>query len=144
SMSHARTCGFALVALLPAAGAGAQPRAVELPAPETYEVYDRWNAPVFATGAIVFTGSYGGSVLVAASSTNPAAEHLYVPVVGPWLALDGWGACPIDEPRCDRTTTSKVLLIADGLFQAAGVVTMLTGLVSPSSRTVVVAERPAT
>src|SRR5262245_333706 len=27
--------------------------------PESYEVVDAWNAPVFATGALVFAGSYG-------------------------------------------------------------------------------------
>src|SRR5688572_8069361 len=105
--------------------------------PETTEVYDQWNAPVFATGALVFAGSYGASVVVAGSSDHPGADRLYVPVVGPWLALNDWGDCPIEEPRCDENTTHKVLLVADGVFQAAGVITMLTGLLSPSEHTVV-------
>src|ERR1043165_6199777 len=33
--------------------------------PESYEVVDAWNAPVFATGALVFAGSYGASAIVA-------------------------------------------------------------------------------
>jgi hypothetical protein len=103
---------------------------------EGTEVYDQWNAPVFATGALVFAGSYGASVVVAGSSDHPGADRLYVPVVGPWLALNDWGDCPIEEPRCDRNTTDKVLLVADGVFQAAGVVTMLSGLLSPSHHTV--------
>ena len=105
--------------------------------PETYTVTDTWNAPVFATGALIFAGSYGASAVVASTSEHPGADRLYVPVVGPWLALNDWGNCPIEQPRCDENTTEKVLLVADGVFQAAGVVTMLTGLLVPSTHTVV-------
>jgi hypothetical protein len=104
--------------------------------PEATEVYDQWNAPVFATGALVFAGSYGASVVVAGSSDHVGADRLYVPLVGPWLALNDWGDCPIEEPRCDTNTTHKVLLVADGVFQAAGVITMVSGLLSPTHRTV--------
>ena len=100
------------------------------------EVYDYWNAPVFATGALVFLGSYGASVVVAGSSDHPGADRLYVPIVGPWLALNDWGHCPITSPSCDSATTDKVLLVADGVFQAAGIVTMLDGLFEPSHHTV--------
>ena len=104
--------------------------------PESYEVRDAWNAPVFATGALVFAASYGGAAIVAATSDHPGADRLYVPVVGPWLALNDWGNCPIDNPRCDENTTQKVLLVADGVFQAAGVVTMVAGILSPTTHTV--------
>jgi hypothetical protein len=111
--------------------------------PETYTVYDAWNAPVFATGALVFAGSYAASAIVAGTSDHVGADRLYVPVAGPWLALNDWGDCPVAEPRCDKNTTDKVLLIADGVFQAAGVVTMLTGILSPTSHTVVASPRTA-
>ena len=104
--------------------------------PESYEVVDAWNAPVFATGALVFAGSYGASAIVAATSDHPGADRLYVPIAGPWLALNDWGDCPIDQPRCDTNTTNKVLLVADGVFQAAGVVTMVTGILSPTTHNV--------
>jgi hypothetical protein len=104
------------------------------PAP-SYEV-EEWNAPVFATGALVFAASYGASAIVASTSDHPGAERLYVPVAGPWLALNDWGDCPIENPRCDENTTEKVLLVADGVFQAAGVLTMVTGLLTPTTRTV--------
>jgi hypothetical protein len=109
--------------------------------PETYTVTDSWNAPVFATGALIFVGSYGASAIVAGTSDHVGADRLYVPVVGPWLALDEWGHCPIAQPRCDENTTEKVLLVADGVFQAAGVITMLTGLLSPSTHTIVAASQ---
>jgi hypothetical protein len=109
---------------------------VVAPQSEGTEVYDQWNAPVFATGALVFLGSYGASAVVAGSSDHVGADRLYVPVVGPWLALNDWGDCPIEQPRCDKNTTDKVLLVADGVFQAAGLVTMVSGLLSPSHHTV--------
>jgi len=104
--------------------------------PESYEVYDTWNAPMFATGAVVFAGSYGASAVVASQSDHPGADRLYVPIAGPWLALNDWGNCPIEQPRCDSNTTDKVLLVADGVFQAAGAITMVSSLLSPSHHTV--------
>jgi len=100
--------------------------------PEGYMVADEWNAPVFASGALMFAGSYGASAIVAATSDHPGADRLYVPVVGPWLALNDWGHCPIGDSRCDSNTTDKVLLIGDGIFQAASVITMIDGLLAPS------------
>jgi hypothetical protein len=104
--------------------------------PESYEVTDAWNAPVFATGAVVFAASYGAAAIVAGTSDHPGADRLYVPLVGPWLALNDWGDCPIENPRCDENTTEKVLLVADGVLQAGGVITMVTGLLSPTTHTV--------
>jgi hypothetical protein len=105
--------------------------------PEGTEEYDAWNAPVFATGTLVFAGSYAAGAIVAGSSNHPGAERLYVPVVGPWLALNDWGSCPINNPSCDQNTTDKVLLVADGVFQAAGLITMLDGVLQPSSHHVI-------
>src|SRR5829696_5666672 len=42
--------------------------------PESYEVVDAWNAPVFATGALVFAASYGASAVVASTSDHPGAD----------------------------------------------------------------------
>ncbi len=44
--------------------------------PEGVEHYDRWNAPVFATGAVVFAGSYGASAIVAATSDHVGAARV--------------------------------------------------------------------
>ena len=110
--------------------------------PEYETVYDRYNAPMFVTGALVFLGSYGASVIVAASSgqqeLDRGNDRLYVPVIGPWLALNDRGSCPITSSSCDNETTKKVLLVADGVFQAAGVITMVGGILSPSSHRTVV------
>ena len=131
-MTH--SLALALVASLVPALAGAQSARTLAPRADAYEVHDAWNAPVFATGAVVLGGSYASSAWIASTSDHEGASQLYLPVVGPWLALSDWGACPLDEPRCDRATTDKVLLVADGVFQAAGVITMITALIAPSSR----------
>jgi hypothetical protein len=111
--------------------------------PESTEVYSAWNAPLFATGAFVFAGSYGASAIVAASSDHPGADRLYVPVAGPWLALNDWGDCPIERQECDSNTTDKVLLVASGVFQGAGVIGMVSGLLSPTHTTVYSTSRVA-
>jgi hypothetical protein len=103
------------------------------PEPEYRVVYDSYNAPVFATGALVFAISYGASVITASTNSDRGNNRLYVPVVGPWLALNDRGSCDITRAACDHETTAKVLLIADGVFQAAGIVGMLDGLLQPSS-----------
>jgi hypothetical protein len=111
-----------------------------------YETHtSAWNAPMFTTGALVFLGSYGASVIVAASTEDDEVDRgndrLYVPVVGPWLALNDRPDCPIEQESCDMETTKKVLLVLDGVLQAGGVVTMVAGLLSPTEYRVV--KRPA-
>src|SRR5262245_60681044 len=111
------------------------------PEPEYREVYNSYNAPVFATGAAVFALSYGASVITAATTDNSRGnDRLYVPVVGPWLALKDRGSCDILKSSCDHETTAKVLLIADGVFQAAGIIGMLDGLLRPSTHRVLVTQ----
>lgn len=107
-----------------------------------YETYtDTWNAPLFTSGALVFLGSYGASVVVAAMAEDDTVDRgndrLYVPVVGPWLALNDRPDCPVENENCDMETTKKVLLVADGVLQAGGVVTMIAGLLSPTEHRVI-------
>jgi len=117
---------------------------VETPAPQPiayspqYEtVYDDYNPSMFFTGAFVFAGAYGASVIVAADDKTRGKDRLYVPVVGPWLALNDRGSCDITLSKCDNETTAKVLLVADGVFQAAGIIGMLDGVLQPSSHRVI-------
>jgi hypothetical protein len=102
--------------------------------PVSEETEDEWNAPMFTTGALVFAGSYGASVIVASSSDRKGDDRLWVPVVGPWLDLADRGTCPIEMTSCDHETTDKVLLVADGVFQAAGLLAMVDGIVQPIHR----------
>jgi hypothetical protein len=105
-----------------------------------------WNAPVFTTGAIVFAGSYGGAVVTAAASEDDTIDRgnrkLFIPIVGPWLALEARPDCPrTPNESCDNETTKKGLLVLDGVLQAGGVITMITGLLSPTEHLV---RRPMT
>lgn len=108
--------------------------------PQYETVYDNYNAAMFTTGALVFGASYGASVVAAAAASDDNRERgfdrLYIPVAGPWLALNDRGDCPITSSACDRETTTKILLIADGVFQGAGVLAMVGGILEPSSHRV--------
>ena len=89
--------------------------------PEGDEVSDRYNRPEFLAGAIVFAGAYGASAIAAGSSARPGADHLYVPVLGPWLALN-------DE----TSAADKALLVGDGILQAASLVVMVDAVFRPT------------
>jgi hypothetical protein len=118
--------------------APAPPPPVITTQPEYEVVEDSYNAPMFTTGALVFGLTYGASVITAAASDDERGNHrLYVPLVGPWLALNDRSDCNITRSSCDNETTAKVLLIADGVFQAAGVLAMLDGMFQPSTHRVV-------
>src|SRR4029079_11505505 len=43
--------------------------------PEYRIVYDSYNAPVFASGALVFAISYGASVITASTTDNDRGNH---------------------------------------------------------------------
>ncbi len=99
--------------------------------PSSVEAQEEWNTPMFTTGALVFAGAYGGSVIVAGTSDHTGDDRLYVPVLGPWLDLADRGSCPVAQHACDNETTAKVLLVADGVFQAAGLLAMVDGIFVP-------------
>src|SRR5688572_24528740 len=83
------------------------------------EVERSWNAGVVMTGAVAFGLAYGSGGVLAGTTERGAYDRLYVPVAGPWLAL---GALDDDDPTV--TTTTKLLLVGDGIVQAAGVAGM--------------------
>ena len=118
----AAACGAALAPAV----AGAQ-----VHGPESEPESNVVNAPVLAVGALGLGASYGASATVAATSDRNGADRLFVPVAGPWLALSVWGDCPITAMRCDSATTGKVLLVVDGVVQAASFLTMLDAVLDP-------------
>ncbi len=110
-------------------------RVVEKP-----ETYTGPNRALISTGLVTFGLAYVPAVIVAATSTLPADNHLYIPVAGPWLNLANRPACGTGNPSeaanvsaipCDMETTNKVLLGVDGVFQGIGALTLLVGLLSP-------------
>jgi hypothetical protein len=94
------------------------------------------NRYLLTTGLVLWGASYTGSIIVAAQSSNPADQHLYVPIVGPWIDLANRGGCPVGNASCDTETTNKVLLVADGVFQAIGTINVIWGFLRPEHREV--------
>lgn len=97
------------------------------------------NTTLIGTGILVFGVTYGTSAIIAGTSDHPGDNHLYVPVVGPWLDLADRGDCGASLSRsCDNETTNKVLLVADGIFQGIGALSIIGGFLSPETREVAV------
>jgi hypothetical protein len=90
----------------------------------------RYNMLV-VSGLVTFGVSYGAAVAVAATSDHQGDKRLYVPVVGPWLDLADRGSCTIGSSACDGETTSKVLIVVDGIFQGAGLLAVVGGVLAP-------------
>ena len=122
----------------------AAPAVVTTPAPVVAEPApvtetSSMRTSLIASGLVSFGISYGAAVIVAGTSDRKADHRLYVPVVGPWLDLADRGNCDIDKSSCDSETTNKVLLVIDGIFQGAGVISTVAGILTPveSTRTTV-------
>jgi hypothetical protein len=97
------------------------------------------NRALLSTGLISFTGAYVPAVIVGAESTSQVDHRLYIPVAGPWINLAERPGCGDRGTNCDRETTNKVLVIASGVFQGAGVLTALSAFLFPEkSQTVAV------
>jgi hypothetical protein len=92
------------------------------------------NPYLLTTGFVLWGAPYLTGVIVAAESSNSADQHLYVPIVGPWLDLGGRQPCPVGSNACNSETTNKVLLGVDGVFQAIGTLEVIWGFLRPMHR----------
>jgi hypothetical protein len=90
-----------------------------------------FDQPLFIAGALTFATSYGLAVGAAASSLDHDDRGLYFPVVGPWAALAANHPC---DGGCAEDTRDDVLLVLDGVAQAAGVALMATSLIRERER----------
>jgi hypothetical protein len=92
---------------------------------------------ILGSGIVTFGLSYGTGVVVAATSSRPEDHHLYIPLAGPWVDLVNRGDCGALTGRsCDTETTYKVLLAADGVFQALGALAIVDAFLTPERHTV--------
>jgi hypothetical protein len=98
------------------------------------------NGPLLIGGTIVFLGSYVPAVIVAAAANTSFDNHLYIPLVGPWLDIANRPPCGngVLEPSCSSQTGRKVLLGIDGVLQAAGAVSIVLGAVLTGRHTEIV------
>ncbi|MGO8994582.1 MAG: hypothetical protein ACLQVI_14795 [Polyangiaceae bacterium] len=94
------------------------------------------NRYLLTTGLLLWGVPYSIGVVQAAESSNSADQHLYVPIVGPWIDLGQRAPCPVGSNACNGETTSRVLLVGDGIFQAIGTVEVLWAFVRPEHRSI--------
>jgi hypothetical protein len=141
-MRHPTLLGLFVAALLPSvANAQEAPATVQVaPAPATVttqETTSQATGPSLAmvgSGVAIFGLSYLPAVVVGAVSGLSADRALFVPLAGPWVDLTQRPGCPAGA-SCNAETTNKVLLVADGIFQAIGALTIIGGFLTPAHRT---------
>ena len=94
------------------------------------------SSSLVTSGLVTFGLAYGAAAVVAATSNHPGDNRLYVPLLGPWLDLGDRGKCSVGMASCDHETINKVLIVGDGVIQAVGALTLLRGLMEPTTRPV--------
>jgi hypothetical protein len=99
------------------------------------------NPWLMGSGAILFGGSYGASVIVAAADHNTASnewtKNLYIPVAGPWITL-GKDPCTFATRCTTADNWNGALMIGSGIAQGAGLVLMATSFFVPAHKTTTV------
>jgi len=94
--------------------------------------YARPNSALLGRGLFAFFGSYLPSVIVAVVNDNSYDNHLYIPVVGPWLDLaDRPGCGGAGETGCPTERGYRALLIIVGSFQGLGALASVASFVVP-------------
>jgi hypothetical protein len=99
------------------------------------------NTALLSSGALMMGLSYGGSVVVAATSDRPEDQKLFIPLAGPWMDLSNRTPCRGYDCGVNETV-NKVLLVTDGIFQGVGALQILGGFLFPETRTVTRAAKP--
>lgn len=116
------------------------------PATDTVRTHTESTGPdmrMIGGGIVTFGISYGVAIAVAATSEHQGDSHLYVPIVGPWLDFGDRGNCP-QTGSCTGETANRVLIVADGVLQALGVLSVVSGLVFQRTREITTTTTNAT
>jgi len=95
------------------------------------------NRDLLRSGLFTLGASYLPALVVAIESDVDADQHLYAPVVGPWLDLSNREGC---EAECSGETVNEVLLATDGVFQGLGALQILGSFIQPETHAVTVSE----
>jgi hypothetical protein len=114
------------------------------PATDTVQTRTERDGPdlrVVSGGVVTFVVPYGIAVVVAATSGHQGDSHLYVPLAGPWLDLGDRGRC---GGACAQETANRAALVVDGVFQALGVLSIISGFVFERTREVTTTTTTAT
>lgn len=89
------------------------------------------NPYLLGTGIATLGVAYAPAIAVAVNSDLPADNHLYAPVVGPWMDL----ATRDCDDGCGNESVNKTLLVVDGVFQAIGALQIVASLLYIGSDT---------
>lgn len=102
-----------------------------MPIPMGYHVGEQRRHTLVAVGASLFAASYLASVLTATTVMLGGDRHrsevgpLYVPFAGPFVTLATSRSVDINDKH---ERTNGILLIADGVTQAAGALIFIIGM----------------
>ncbi|MEY2930088.1 MAG: hypothetical protein RL033_837 [Pseudomonadota bacterium] len=88
------------------------------------------NPFLLRSGMFTLGAAYVPALVVAIESERTEDNHLYVPVVGPWLDLAARNDC---SGNCSGETLNKALLVTDGVFQGLGALQVLGSFVLPET-----------
>jgi hypothetical protein len=99
-------------------------------APPTPEHPGRVDPMLVMTGAVLFGIPYATSVAIAATSSVPTDQWLYLPVAGPVVDLIVRNTCATEGCKGDVGSVALPLAI-NALAQAGGVAALVTAFTSP-------------
>lgn len=90
----------------------------------------RPNKALLITGGATLLGAYGTTVGLTAANIdgNRVVESLYIPVVGPWLAL---GDRDCRDCTTGQNTFDNALIIGSGVLQGAGLGLVIASFIVP-------------
>jgi hypothetical protein len=91
---------------------------------------------MLVTGLSLFGVSYGAALIVAGTSDRDTDRQMAIPIAGPWMNLSDRPSRDAPDVDRDREATYRVLIVADGVFQAVGAGLILGSFLSPEKRTV--------
>lgn len=93
---------------------------------DTVTLYDkhRPNTPLLFTGSAIFLGSYVTTAVYTAANTDTTDKSLYLPAVGPWLAL----------ADSDYDTTKTLLVAGSGVLQGVGLALGIASFFVPEKK----------
>jgi len=100
---------------------------------ETPEPTSSNGGTLLVTGLVTLTLSYVPAFVLASQSTLPIDQHLYAPVIGPWVDLANRPQCGATTVMCNTEGANQALLVADGIVQGLGALEILVGLATVAS-----------
>jgi hypothetical protein len=92
------------------------------------------NRAMLVGGLLVFGVSYVPSLFAAAGANTASENFLGIPLLGPWLDIGNRPACSGHlSPACSPEWGRTAVLVADGLFQAAGATAVVLAFALPGA-----------